>query len=459
MKSVHFIGIGGIGMSALARYFKSKKWSVSGSDMTGSQITESLRKEAINVKIGHKKGNITPETSLVVVSQAIKSENLELQQARRYNIRTLTYPEAIGELTEQYKTIAIAGAHGKSTTTALAALTLIKAGLDPTVIVGVNLKEFHGKNFRRGHSSYLVLEADEFGRAFLYYSPFITIVTNIDREHLDIYKNLTGVKTAFLKLFERTSSGGALILNQDDKNLRSLKSKIDRIARKKGFRVIWYKTHSAEAVKIRRVIKIPGEHNLSNAAAVYKLGLLLEIPPRNIVSAIGSYQGAWRRMEYRGKFSSKLGSARSSTLVYDDYAHHPTEIRATLKAFKEKFPHSPLICVFQPHQTKRLEVLFKEFVSAFTDTDMLILIPSYKVAGRDHDHSLFTSAYLAAAIHKKYPSKKVHYVPSPKKIKGFLRKTLHQSSVLNPKPYPLNPILIMMGAGDIVNYTDALITE
>jgi UDP-N-acetylmuramate--alanine ligase len=449
-KSIHFIGIGGIGMSALARYFKASGYAISGSDSARGTITDSLLKERIKVKIGHKKGILPKnDTYLVIYNRAIPADNTELVYAKAQSIPVVPYAKILGYLTEQYRTIAVTGSHGKSTTTSLAGLALIHGGMDPTVLVGTNLKEFQGKNIRIGRSPYLVLEADDFGAAFLDYSPAISVVTNIDKEHMDFYKTFAAVKSAFLKFMERTQDGGALILNRDDKALYSLKSRVGLIAKKKKLNVVWYsiKNNASAAAlkKLKKVIAIPGEHNLSNAMAVLELGKLLKIHERKTLEAIAAYRGAWRRMEYRGKFFAPRGT--SSALVYDDYAHHPTEIKATLQGFKEKFPRTPVICVFQPHQTKRLEALFKEFISAFTAADILILIPSYNVAGRDESNSKFTANRLASTIAKKYPHKKIYYLENPKHIKKILTRLL-----------PSSAVVVMMGAGDIVQYTDLLLT-
>jgi UDP-N-acetylmuramate--alanine ligase len=479
-RSAHFIGIGGIGMSALTRWFLAQKWRVSGSDLAKSKITRELAKEGVKLKIRQKKARLGRQLGLVIYSQAIKSSNSELRMARRLRLASLSYPEAVGRLTEKYKTVAIAGAHGKSTTTALTALILKKAGFDPTVIVGTNLKEFGGKNFLSGKGPYLVLEADEFGRAFLHYSPALAVVTNIDKEHLDTYKNLTAVKNAFLKFLLRVKPGGALILNQDDKNLFSLKLRIKKIAKSKNLKVVWYSvlrnnrttniiqqllynrskfaTSPAHfsfgrrtAERIRKIIRIPGEHNVSNAAAAYAVGRVLKIPENRILGAISKYRGSWRRMEYRGLLKAK--SSKLKARVYDDYAHHPTEIKATLAAFREKFPKSKIVCVFQPHQAKRLQALFREFVTAFNDADITVLIPFYKVAGRDRMDSRFTSQTLAAAIQKKYPAKQVFYLANPRKLKQFITKILRRSAY-SPRQ---SALVVMMGAGDIVNYTDTLV--
>ena len=449
--AIYFIGIGGIGLSALARYFKFHDYIVAGSDSTRSFITGSLLKEGIKVKIGQVAADpALRQSQLVVYSRAIPLDHPELLAAKKIGIPTIPYAKVLGELTKQYRTIAITGSHGKSTTTALAALTLLKGGLDPTVLIGTNLREFGGKNIRIGKErldkpNYLILEADDFGAAFLEYSPSVLIVTNIDREHMDFYKTFAGVKNAFLKCMATIQDGGTLILNRDDKILFSLKDKIEAIQNKKKLKlmkILWYSTKDSP---LKKVIKLSGEHNLSNATAVAKLGKLLNIPKEKVFSAIGAYRGSWRRLDHRGIAS--IDGAKA--IVYDDYAHHPTEIRATLQAFREKFPNQPIVCVFQPHQAKRLQMLFKEFIDAFNDADILVLVPFYKVAGRDEKETNITSERLAGAIAKKYPRKQIYYLENPTHIKKILNKVMPIGR--------LKPVIIMMGAGDIVNYTDLLL--
>jgi UDP-N-acetylmuramate--alanine ligase len=457
-KIVHFVGIGGIGVSALARYFLSQNWAVSGSDAARHTITDGLKKDAIRVKIGHKKGNVPMGASIIIKSVAVSNDNPEIAEAMRRGIKVLTYPEALGSITRQYKTIAIAGSHGKSTTTAMAALALIKSGLDPTVIVGTNLKEFGDQNFRIGKSDgWLVLEADEYGRAFYNYSPFVAIVTNIDREHVDIYKNITDAKNAFMRFLANTTEGGALILNRDDKNLYSLKPRVTALAKRKKLRVVWYSLKDGSVAKVKKVIKIFGDHNLSNAESVYQLGKILKLAEKNTLAAIGSYRGAWRRMEYRGTMELHTdktnGAKKIKALVYDDYAHHPTEIKATLRAVKKHFPKQPLICVFQPHQAKRLELLFREFTGAFDDADIIMLLPLYKVRGRD-ELCPQTSESLAEAIRFRNPLKYVVYVESTKQLPKELNAFYASSPFVKNKH---SPIVVMMGAGDIVNSTATLL--
>jgi len=451
----HFIGVGGIGISALAQWFLAQNWAISGSDIAPSDLLRKLQKKGLKLKIGHKKANISPKTALVVYNQAITPENPELRGARRLGISAFTYPQMLGALTKTYKTIAVAGAHGKSTTTALTSLVLMKTGLDPTVIVGTRLKEFGNSNFRNGKSDYLTLEADEWKASFHNYSPTYAVITNIDREHLDVYKNLANVKKSFLKFIGNIKSGGILIANRDDKNLHSLKSKIQKIAKRKNFKVIWYGAiiNYSAYHKIKRVLKIPGQHNVSNALAVFTLARALGIKEQIILKALGSYRGAWRRMEFRGYLSPTTYHLQPKIPVYDDYAHHPTEIKATLQAFREKFPKKKIICVFQPHQAHRTQNLFKDFISAFDSADYLFLLPIYQVAGRDKPHRGYTSADLAKRISQRAKTLKVFYLNNPKIIRTKIKE------LLKPITYNLSPIVVMMGAGDIVNYTDSLLKK
>ena len=453
---VHFIGIGGIGMSGLARYFLAHGWAVSGSDAAVGIMTQELIKDGVEVKIGHKKGNIPAAARLVIYNRAISEGNPELAAAQRQKgLIVLPYSKALGRITEDYQTIAITGSHGKSTTTALAGLALMRAGLDPTILVGTKLADLGGKNIRLGRGPYLVLEADDFHAAFLDYSPAISIVTNIDREHMDFYKTFANAKRAFLKFLSRTRPGGVLILNRDDAPLYSLRTQIARLAKKRALKVTWFSTHgvgasggAAAARKIKKVIPISGEHNISNALAVFKLGMVLKIPEKKILAAIGSYQGAWRRMELKGTLKN------TKIPVFDDYAHHPTEIRATLAAFREKFPHSPLFCIFQPHQAKRLNILFKEFVGAFDVANIVFILPLYKVLGRDEKFA-HDSAALVKVMQKRSPKKPVFYLEHPENIRPAVETILRH---MRPdKKLPRSPVIIMMGAGDISGLTGKLL--
>jgi len=450
--SIHFVGIGGIGISALARWFLAQGWIVGGSDLAKSALTEELQKEGVRVRIGHKKSNLPKDANMVVYSNAVTPGSagyVEFEEAEKRGIRPMSYPQTLGCLTEVYKTIAIAGSHGKSTTTALIGLALKNSSIDPTVVVGTKLKELNGKNFHLGKTKWLVLEADEWRGAFLHYHPDIAVVTNIDKEHLDFYKDLNDLKKTFLKFLARTKPGGSLVLNGDDKNLFSLSPLIQKIAKKGSLKIFWYTLKDKKAAeKIRKNLQLPGIHNLSNAmAAATVMERILKLKEYFVLKELGKYQGAWRRMEYRGD----MKMASKKTKVFDDYAHHPSEIRATLQAFREKFPKSNIVCVYQAHQAKRLKALYKEFTSAFSDADSLVFLPTYEVAGRDNKEKQFTSEKLAHDILKKEPGKKVIYLSNPKQIK----KTV--SEILETKEAE-NSVVIMMGAGTVVEYTPLLLS-
>jgi UDP-N-acetylmuramate--alanine ligase len=468
---IHFIGIGGIGMSALARWFKAHNWRVSGSDIAPSTITDALRRENIRITMHHAAKNIASDTTLVITTLAIKPSNPEMQAARGRRIPVLSYPEVLGHITQTTPTVAVAGAHGKSTTTALLALMLAAAKQNPTAIIGTLLREFGGSNFRAGADNLLVLEADEYGRAFLHYSPTVAVVTNIDREHLDVYPTLRAVKNAFLAFLSRVRRGGTLVLNRDSENLRKLNPAINKIARAHKLKTSWYSAENPIARDVRRTIRIPGAHNISNAIGAVTAAHALGVSKKTALRALSRYRGAWRRMEYRGSVKFEGISVKKkralknaplltyrlplTAMVFDDYAHHPTEIKATLAAFREKFPHSPLICVFQPHQTLRLQKLFKDFVTAFDNADALILLPVYQVTGRDRVNPRFTSESLAKAIQEKYPKKPVIYVANPKNLRNELSELIaYRLSLIAPRR---RAAVVMMGAGDIVRYTESLL--
>ncbi len=386
MNHIYFIGIGGIGVSALARYYLAAGWQVSGSDAAQSEITDDLKKRGARIFIGQRAKNIG-QTGLIVYSAAIKPENPELSAAISRSIKTLTYAQAVGELTKKYFTIAVAGSHGKSTTTALIGLIMIKAGLDPTIIVGTKLKELDNSNFRLGQSKYLVLEADEYARSFHNYFPKIAVLTNIDKEHLDIYKTLAGVLTGFRKYIGNVQSDGYIVANKED---QSIKKVLSYKLQDPSCKIVWYQRGNHE-------LSIPGTHNQFNAEAAWQAVKLLGVKKSVAEKVFKSYSGAWRRLEkLEIKKSSKFQD--TSSKIYSDYAHHPTEIKATLQALREKYPNKKLVCVFQPHQQDRLNRLFREFTTAFDAADKTILYPLYKVRGRDSTGK--TSADLAKAINK-----------------------------------------------------------
>jgi len=423
---IHFIGIGGIGVSALARYFFEKSNEISGSDLVSSEITEDLKKRGVKIFVGkHKPKNLERNVDLVIYSQAIQKENPEIKEAKKRKIKIQSYPEALGELTKKYFTIAISGTHGKSTTTAMIALILIKAGLDPTVVVGTKLREFGDSNFRMGKSRYLVIEADEWQASFLNYWPKIIILTSIEREHLDFYRNLSNILRTFRKYISHLSKNGALVANKDYKNVLNLTRNQQH--------VILYSLKQKEAKKLKKILKIPGEYNISNALAALATARVLKIPDKISFKALLEYKGSWRRFEIFTKYLN----AKPYTLI-SDYAHHPTKIRVTLKAAREKFSNKKIWVVFQPHQYQRTYYLFKDFVKVLRKApiDKLIITDIFDVAGREEGKikKRVSSEKLVKAINKK----EVIYVPSIDEVVNYLKKNLQGREVI-----------IVMGAGDI----------
>ncbi len=432
---IHCIGIGGIGVSALARLYRAKGWRVSGSDLARSEITDALKKEGIRVFIGpHRRSHLGSNVTRVIYTAAVKPSNPELREAKRRKLKAQSYAQALGELTKGYQTIAVAGSHGKSTTTAMVALLLTRAGLDPTVIVGTKLREFGNTNFRLGGSEYLVIEADEYRGSFWHYRPWTAVITNIDREHLDFYRNLRGVTRGFQRFAERVRPDGHLVLSADDTALEGIARRGNPITKN---RIRWFSARDREAEILKLKLKIPGAHNVLNALAAYRVGEILGIPKRQILDALQRYRGSWRRFDYQGEFAG--------TKVFADYAHHPTEIRATLQAAREKFPGSRIWCVFQPHHYERTRNLFSEFSSAFDGADAAFLFDIYEVAGRERKRkgSGVNSERLAKAISKR--GTPALYLKNPARLKPFFSRWL--------KP---GDVLLMMGAGSIWETTKDL---
>lgn len=441
---IHFIGIGGIGISALAQYYLSKGNKVTGSDLSSSEIITVLKKKGVKIFSNHKPSNIFFKNKLpdlAIYSSAIPRENPELKEVKKFKIKTKSYSQALGDLTKEYFTIAVSGTHGKSTTTALIALTLIKAKLNPTVIIGTKLKEFNNSNFRKGgvncltKKPILVIEADEYKSAFLNYNPEIIVLTSIEREHLDYFRNLKNILRIYKKYINKLPQDGLLIANKDDKY-------IEKILKKKkpsSFLVLKYSLIQKEVKKLKEILKIPGKHNISNALAVLTLARFFKIPDKISFQTFSDYKGAWRRFEI---IPVKIGIRKY--ILINDYAHHPTEIKATLEAVREKFKKRRIILIYQPHQYQRTKILFKDFIESFDDADYLILNEIYEVQGRETKKDI-SSNDLKKAIEKRW--KKLSY---NNKVVRFIKE---QDNILKelPKILKKDDILIIMGAGDIYN--------
>jgi len=442
---VHLIGIGGIGVSALAKYYLEKGYKVSGSDLVSSEITEALKDKGVKIFIGpHKPQCLTSDVKQVIYSPAVPENNPELKKAKKLGIKCKSYPQALGELTKKHWTIAISGTHGKGTTTAMISLILIKAGLDPTVIIGTKLREFEDSNCRVGKSKYLVIEADEWKAAFLNYWPKIIILTNIEREHMDYFKDLNHILKTYQEYILHLPKNGILIANKDDKNIPKL-LKISTIVKN----ISCYSLQQKEAKRLERILKIPGEHNVSNALAALTVARILKIPDEISFEALSEYKGAWRRFEIK---QSTINNQQLT--IISDYAHHPTEIKVTLKAARERFSGRKIWVVFQPHQYQRTYYLFKEFVKVFNEAlqkgesespliDKVIITDIYDVAGREEKKikEKINSEKLIKAI----KSPKALYISTFEEVAEYLKKNLLGEEVV-----------VIMGAGSIYKLVDFL---
>jgi UDP-N-acetylmuramate--alanine ligase len=410
-RRVHFVGIGGIGMSGIAELLTNLGYEVSGSDARRSDVTDRLAQMGVRVEIGHQTAHVG-DADVVVVSSAIVAANPEVAEARRRHVPVIPRAEMLAELMRLRFGIAVAGAHGKTTTTSMVALMLERAGLDPTAVIGGKLSAF-GSNARLGRGAYMVAEADESDRSFLKLFPSIAIITNIDREHLDAYGSFDRLVEAFEDFAGRVPFYGAVIACLDDAPVAAL---VPRLAR----RVITYgfsegadvRAESPESdgrtatCRVRYAIRgvpegsgegviklgVPGNHNLLNALAAIAVGLELGVPFGRIAAALEEFQGADRRYQVRG-------SARGVTVV-DDYGHHPTEIAAVLRAARTGRP-ARLVAVFQPHRYSRTRDLLREFGPALSLADVVVLTDIY-AAGETPIDGVSIDA-LAAAVRESVP--------------------------------------------------------
>jgi UDP-N-acetylmuramate--alanine ligase len=456
---LHFIGIGGIGVSALARYYLAQGHEVSGSDLASSEITKALEKLGAKVFIGkHKAENLPKDVDLVIYSPAVTEDNPELKKAKKLKIKCQSYPQALGELTKDHFTIAVCGSHGKSTVAGMIGLILTKAGLNPTVILGTKLREFGDSNFRMGGpvkigqrttsseqfseqrttniEQFLVIEADEYKESFLNYWPKIIVLLNIEYDHPDYFKNLRHYILVFKKFVSHLPKDGILIANKDDKNIELLNSKFKIQKSKVKFKIQNYSLKQKETKKLKKILKIPGEFNVSNALAALKVARVLKIPDKISFKVLSQFKGTWRRFDER---SLKIKNLKLK--IINDYGHHPTQVKVTLKAAREKYKNKKIWCIFQPHQYQRTYYLFDDFVKVFKNhpIDKVIITDIYTVSGRESKEIMkkVNAQKLVEAINKE----NVIYLPK-EKIINYLKKNLRGGEVV-----------IIMGAGDIYNLT------
>ncbi|MBM9511070.1 UDP-N-acetylmuramate--L-alanine ligase [Desulfogranum marinum] len=453
-KHIHFVGIGGIGMSGIAELLLNLGYTVSGSDLQVTDITAKLEQLGAKIYRGHERQWVGG-ADVVVTSTAIAEDNPEVAQALEEHIPVIQRAEMLAELMRLKKYgIAIAGSHGKTSTTSLVATILGEAALDPTIVVGGKVASLGG-NAKLGEGEFLVAEADESDGSFLKLSPVIEVVTNIDLEHLDYYRDIEHIKDVFLEFINRLPFYGVAIVCFDDKNVAALLPEIHKRTITYGLteqadlyatRIVSADGGTSFTVKRRQeelgqvTLNWPGRHTIYNSLAAIAVGLELEIDFSIIATALQGFQGVERRIEVKGE--------SGGVLVVDDYGHHPTEIRATLDAVREAWPEKRLVVAFQPHRYSRTQGLFDEFTTAFHRADVLILTDIYPASEAPIEG--VTALALQEAI-KKHGQRNTFYIPrlidAPSELLPLLQE---------------NDLLLTLGAGNIVRTGEQmlhLITE
>ena len=451
--SVYFVGIGGSGMSSLAEILVDAGFRVSGSDRSRSAYTDMLESKGITVFYGQRSENITDEIDCAVFTSAIPKDNPEYIALHEKNIPCLTRAQLLGQVMKKYQmSIAVSGTHGKTTTTSMISEILLKAELDPTLSIGGILKTIGG-NARVGKSEYFVVEADEYTNSFLNFFPKISIILNIEEDHPDFFKDLADIRSSFRKFAELLPADGCLIINSAIPDLEEITAGLP-------CRVITYGTgpeadyyssdiicdemgcpsftlHSPGQKPRRFSLQVRGEHNVSNALAAIALADLLSINSGTTADALHAYSGTNRRFEYKGTVGG--------VTVIDDFAHHPTEIAATLKA-AANYPHKTLWCVFQPHTYTRTKALLKEFAEALTLADNVVLTDIYPSR---EPISLGTSLGIHSEILQREIQalgKKCNYFPTFDEIENYLLENCINGD-----------LLITMGAGDVLKIGENLL--
>jgi len=446
---IHFIGIGGIGMSGLAQIMNNMGFTVQGSDSNGSKNTDRLIKSGIKVNIGHNKENIKKAT-MIVISSAVKKNNKELMESNKKNLPIFKRGEMLANIVGLKKNIVISGSHGKTTTTSLVANILVESGLDPTVINGGVINSL--KNTAQlGKGEWAVIESDESDGSFLKLPITYSIVTNLDKEHLNYYGSFKKLKNSFLSFIEKTPSIGKSVICIDDQNLRSLIKRCKKVSlltygfhKKSNYQIINVvkkKNHSIFDLKIKPVdgsinvikkikVNLLGDHNITNATASIVLALNIGIKINKIKNALKKFSGIQRR------FTKIFSLDRKE--FYDDYAHHPTEIKAVISGARQVYKDRKIICVFQPHRYSRVKMLKAEFASSFKASDEVVLCPVYSAGEKlKYNYNEYNFSNLIAQKSKI----QVININDQNDLKNYIKKNLFNDEMV-----------ICMGAGSISNW-------
>lgn len=424
IQHVHLVGVGGSGMSGIAEVLVNLGFRVSGSDLKRSEVTDRLASLGVTIYEGHAPENVG-DAQVVVRSSAVRDDNPEIIEARRRSIPVIPRAEMLAELMRlKPHTVAVAGSHGKTTTTSMIAAVLGHAGLDPTVIVGGVVTSF-GSNARLGRSDLMVVEADESDRSFLLLTPTIAVVTNIDREHMDHYRDMTDVRSCFTDFVNKVPFYGAVVLCLDDPHVQAVIPQVER--RRITYGLSAQADISAHAIRFNEdfgsrfavwregapvgevALRVPGLHNVYNALAAVAVGFEWGVPFEVIARALGEFTGVQRRFQFKGE--------AAGVIVVDDYGHHPTEIRATLKAAKAGAEGRRIVVLFQPHRYTRTQDLMDEFARSFNNADVLLVTDIY-AAGEDPIEGV-TAEALTEAI-KRFGHKDARYIGPLEAAAGIL---------------------------------------
>jgi UDP-N-acetylmuramate--alanine ligase len=450
-KKYHFIGIGGVGTSALAAVLMKEKAAVSGSDMESSVLTNRLSASGATVKVGHSAANLPQDLDGIVISAAVRDDNPELLEARRRNIMIYKYAQMLGLVMDRYKGVAISGTHGKSTTTGWLVYVLKKLGIEPNFVVGADISQL-GSSSGVGSSEVFIAEACEYDRSFLNFHPSVGIILNIEPDHLDYYSDIGEIVAAFSDFANGIRPDGVLVAGADDANVAKmlpalrnkhiltfgLKDKFDYSAKQIKF----YPDRTEFVCFNRRreigkaTIKLLGEHNVRNALAVIAAAEAMGLDGKDVLSVLGGFEGMDRRVMKKAEINN--------IIIYDDYAHHPTEIKASLKAMRQKYDGRKIFCVFQPHQYSRTRFLLKDFAESFKLADMTIVPDIYFVRDTEKSKNEVNSQMLVDAIKQK--GSEAVFIDSFEKICEFLKSNVKSGD-----------ILMTMGAGNVWKVADEYI--
>lgn len=454
INNVHFIGIGGIGISAIARMMIEMGKNISGQDMQGGEIVDLLKKIGIDIIIGQSFESIPKDCELIVYTIAIenydpelynKIKALESAEVGLPQIVVKSYPEMLGIISADKYTIAVSGTHGKTTTTGMLAKIFKDTGKDPSVVIGSLITDNEGNktNFIFGESEYFIIEACEYRRSFLNINPKILVITNIDEDHLDYYKDIEDIKNAFREMATKVPADGFVICDPNDKNISDVIENIKAT-------VIDYTEYLDQNISL----KIPGQHNKRNSANALAVAKIFNIEKLDAKKALAEFSGTWRRFEYKGKLNN-------GTLIYDDYGHAPAEIRATMQGFRELYPREmgwKITMVFQPHLFSRTKLLLNDFAKCFSEVDELLILPIYHA--REEDDGSISSEILADRINQNTHNAKSF--PDFESVENYLKNKFAEARLdsVGQVRLPQNRsehIVVTMGAGEAFKIGDYLL--